>query len=48
MELMRHTDLRLTMNVYADPSILNTAGAGGFFPGCKFANTMICRCRLSR
>ena len=27
MELMRHTDLRLTMNVYTDPTILNTAGA---------------------
>ncbi|MGB2937649.1 MAG: tyrosine-type recombinase/integrase [Phycisphaerae bacterium] len=27
MELMRHTDLRLTMNVYTDPSILNTSGA---------------------
>ncbi|MCX5655071.1 MAG: tyrosine-type recombinase/integrase [Planctomycetota bacterium] len=27
MELMRHTDLRLMMNVYTDPSILNTAGA---------------------
>ena len=27
MELMRHTDLRLTMNVYTDPSILDTAGA---------------------
>ena len=27
MELMRHTDLRLTMNVYTDPRLLNTAGA---------------------
>ena len=27
MELMRHTDLRLTMNVYTDPSILDTGGA---------------------
>lgn len=27
MELMRHTDLRLTMNVYTDPTSLNTAGA---------------------
>jgi len=27
MELMRHTDLRLTMNVYTDPSILDTGSA---------------------
>jgi hypothetical protein len=27
MELMRHTDLRLTMIVYTYPSILDTAGA---------------------
>ena len=27
MELMRHTDLRLTMNVYTDPTILNTSRA---------------------
>ncbi len=27
MELIRHTNLRLTMNVYTDPSILDTAGA---------------------
>ena len=27
MELMRHTDLRLTMNVYTDPRLLDTAGA---------------------
>ncbi|MEA3367456.1 MAG: hypothetical protein U9R68_05010 [Planctomycetota bacterium] len=27
MELMRHTDLRLTMNVYANPRILDTSGA---------------------
>jgi len=27
MELLRHTDIRLTMNVYTDPGILNTAGA---------------------
>ena len=27
MELMRHTDLRLTINVYTDPRILNTSGA---------------------
>ncbi len=27
MEIMRHTDMRLTMNLYTDPSILNTARA---------------------
>jgi len=27
MELMRHTDLRLTMKVYTDPRIFNLAGA---------------------
>ena len=27
MELMRHTDLHLTMGVYTDPTILDTAGA---------------------
>jgi len=33
MELMRHTDLRLTMNVYTDPRLLNTAGAVEDLPG---------------
>ena len=27
MEIMRHTDIRLTMNLYTDPHILNTARA---------------------
>jgi hypothetical protein len=27
MELMRHTDLRLTMKVYTDPRVFNLAGA---------------------
>ena len=27
MQLMRHTDMRLTMNVYTDPTLLNTVGA---------------------
>ena len=27
MEIMRHTDMQLTMNVYADPRILDTAAA---------------------
>ena len=27
MEIMRHTDMRLTMNLYTDPTILNTARA---------------------
>ena len=27
MELMRHTDLRLTMGAYVDPRILDTSGA---------------------
>ena len=32
MELMRHTDIRLTMGVYTDPRILDTAGAVARLP----------------
>ena len=32
MELMRHTDMRLTMNIYTDPTILNTSRAVSELP----------------
>ncbi len=32
MEIMRHTDMRLTMNLYTDPSILNTSAAVDSMP----------------
>jgi len=32
MELMRHTDMKLTMNLYTDPRLLDTAGAVASLP----------------
>jgi integrase len=32
MEVMRHTDMKLTMNLYTDPTLLNTAGAVSALP----------------
>ena len=35
MELMRHTDIRLTTNLYTDPTLLNVAGAIEGMPTLK-------------
>jgi hypothetical protein len=32
LELMRHTDIRLTTQVYADPTLLDTVGAVNQLP----------------
>lgn len=38
MEIMRHTDMKLTMNLYTDPTVLNTAGAINGLPSLYDGN----------
>jgi len=41
MEVMRHTDLRLTMSVYTDPTLLDTSGAVEQLPDLTAADDAV-------